>query len=124
MPPFITFLVRRRLLESFVRRRRAAMSITRRCFLGLSALLSWGGACRAAVPVAHVEYELDRFLIAGFRFHEGPDMIGRMRLGDGLALCAEPDNPHDPGAVRLELAGRHVGYVPRSRNVLLGRLLA
>ena len=25
----------------------------------------------------------------------------------------EPSNPHDPRALRIEIAGEHVGYVPR-----------
>jgi hypothetical protein len=87
-------------------------------------LLSWGGVRRATRPDRHPEFELDRFFIAGFRFHEGPAIIGRMRRGNRLALCAEPDNPYDAGAVRLEFAGRHVGYVPRSNNAVIGRLLA
>ena len=28
-------------------------------------------------------------------------------------LVAEPDNPHDPKAVRVEVGGTHVGYLPR-----------
>jgi hypothetical protein len=30
-----------------------------------------------------------------------------------FALVREPDNPHDPNAVRVELAGLYLGYVPR-----------
>jgi len=100
------------------------MCLTRRGFLGLSAFLPWGPFGRAAAPDSHAEFELDRFFIAGFRFHEGPGMIGRMRAGDRLSLRAEPDNPYDGGAVRMEFAGRHMGYVPRSQNAVVGRLLA
>ncbi len=30
-----------------------------------------------------------------------------------FALVREPDNPHDPNAIRVELAGLYLGYVPR-----------
>ena len=100
------------------------MSISRRCFLVLCALMSWGGLRPARASDSHAEWELDRFYIAGFRFHQGPGVIARMRRGDLLALYAEPENPYDAGAVRLEFAGKHVGYVPRSRNAVPGRLLS
>ncbi len=40
-----------------------------------------------------------------------------------LDLTAEPDNPHDYYAVRIEWRGRKLGYVPRSDNRQLNRLL-
>ena len=30
-----------------------------------------------------------------------------------FALVREPDNPHDPNAIRVELSGLYLGYVPR-----------
>ena len=30
-----------------------------------------------------------------------------------FALVREPDNPHDPNAIRVELGGLYLGYVPR-----------
>jgi hypothetical protein len=30
-----------------------------------------------------------------------------------FALVREPDNPHDPNAIRVELARLYLGYVPR-----------
>jgi hypothetical protein len=30
-----------------------------------------------------------------------------------FALVREPDNPHDPNAIRVEIAGFYLGYVPR-----------
>ena len=30
-----------------------------------------------------------------------------------FALMREPDNPNDPNAIRVELAGLYLGYVPR-----------
>ena len=55
-----------------------------------------------------------RFDIAGLKYRSG---ISRC-LGefDG-ALVAEPDNPHDPQAVKIiHPNGTHVGYVPRNVN--------
>jgi hypothetical protein len=30
-----------------------------------------------------------------------------------FALVREPDNPHDPNAIRVEIGGLYLGYVPR-----------
>jgi hypothetical protein len=32
-------------------------------------------------------------------------------------LVPEPDNKHDPNAIRVEVGGQHVGYVPRGASV-------
>lgn len=71
-----------------------------------------------------VDYELNVFPVAGFMFHEGPQLLDRLRPGDRLALVAEPGNRHDARAIRIEAFGRHIGYVPRSENGPLSRLLA
>lgn len=35
--------------------------------------------------------------------------------GDTLILRAEPDNPYDPEAIRVEdTKGNHLGYIPRT----------
>ena len=35
----------------------------------------------------------------------------------------EPDNPHDPQAIRIEWQGEKIGYVPRPDNVAYARRL-
>jgi hypothetical protein len=61
--------------------------------------------------------------LAGFQYHEGRAVWGEMRVGDALALLREPDNPHDPNAVRVEWRGRMIGYVPRAENAAVARQL-
>lgn len=38
-------------------------------------------------------------------------------------LVPEPDNPHDANAVRVEIDGRKVGYLPRAEAVAYGPML-
>lgn len=45
---------------------------------------------------------------------------GEPRLNTDAALIPEPDNPHDPNAIRVEIDGRKVGYVPRSKAEAYG----
>jgi hypothetical protein len=80
------------------------------------------GAPQLAAPRA-TELDFNVFPVAGFGFHEGPEIIRRLQPGDELMLVPEPHNPHDPRAIRIEARGRHIGYVPRSENRPLGRLL-
>ena len=57
--------------------------------------------------------------LAGFRYAEGVEIWPLLQLGDALELVREPDNPHDPNAVRVEWRGRKLGYVPRRQNATL-----
>lgn len=80
------------------------------------------------VLMAQAEEISNRFLlqespVAGFRYHEGREVWDKMRVGDVLALVREPDNPHDPKAIRVEWKGHLIGYVPRIDNEALARFL-
>jgi len=45
---------------------------------------------------------------------------GEVRFETTAALVPEPSNPHDPNAVRVEIDGRLVGYLPRAAAVAYG----
>lgn len=61
--------------------------------------------------------------VAGFQYHDGETVWPLLRAGDPLALIREPDNPHDPKAVRVEWKGQKLGYVPRAENHAVAQLL-
>lgn len=61
--------------------------------------------------------------LAGFQYYHGKQVWGEMREGDALELVREPDNAHDPRAVRVEWHGIKLGYVPRRENEAVARLL-
>ena len=61
--------------------------------------------------------------LAGFQYHEGKALWDRMKIGDALTLVREPDNAHDPRAVRVEWQGHKLGYVPRKENEAVARQL-
>lgn len=61
--------------------------------------------------------------IAGFRYHEGPDIMVYLQVGDEVQLTPEPENPHDPWAVRVEHQKSRLGYLPRTHNEAVSRLL-
>lgn len=57
--------------------------------------------------------------LAGYNHHGAAAAFPALRIGDPLVLVREPDNPHDPNAVRVEWDARMLGYVPRSQNAAL-----
>lgn len=99
---------------------------TRRSFLGRLLGIPLAGAASGVTrpPWATPVYALDEFYVAGFRYHEGPRLVSRLAPGEMLELVAEPDNPHDPNAVRISWRGAKLGYVPRAINGHITRLLA
>lgn len=74
-------------------------------------------------------FERDIYLfdtyVAGTTHIEGiEDLAASLRDGDRLVFYREPDNPHDPQAIRIEtLEGKKIGYVPRRDNVVFSRLM-
>jgi hypothetical protein len=61
--------------------------------------------------------------IAGFRYHDGLEVIDELKLGTVVTLASEPDNPHDPNAVAIYLKDNKLGYVPKEKNAQLSSLL-
>lgn len=52
------------------------------------------------------------FHIAGFQYADGALVLGDLKVGDKLTLCAERDNPHDPEAVAIYYGKTKLGHVP------------
>lgn len=54
---------------------------------------------------------------AGTTFRAEGVRRGTKRAREGTRLVPEPDNPHDPRALRVEVGGEHVGYVPKGKQL-------
>lgn len=57
--------------------------------------------------------------LAGFNYHQAPEVWRDMRIGDALELEREPENAYDAQAVRVVWQGHKLGYVPRAQNAAL-----
>jgi len=57
--------------------------------------------------------------LAGFNYHQAPEVWQGMRIGDALKLEREPDNGHDARAISVQWRGHTLGYVPRAQNAAL-----
>lgn len=66
---------------------------------------------------------LNRCWIAGFAYHDGPLVRNQLRVDDSLEVRADFSNPHDRHAIGLWHQGSMIGYVPRSENRHLARLI-
>lgn len=79
------------------------------CVLALAAL--HGGALAQSVKLL-----VQSSPLAGFQFHAGKQLWDEIKTGDRLTLAREPDNIHDPNAVRVDWRGAKLGYLPRAEN--------
>ena len=66
---------------------------------------------------------MNQFRVAGLAYYAVESAIHGMQSGDMLRLVAEPTNLHDGFAVELWHGCHKLGYVPRSDNRHLSRLL-
>ena len=62
---------------------------------------------------------IDTFHIKGFKNYDGALVLDKLSAGKQLDLVPEPDNPYDHDAIRIELAGIKLGYVPKERNGMM-----
>ena len=54
--------------------------------------------------------------LAGSQYYAVGEFWSQMQVGDALDLIREPENRHDPKAIRVEWRGHKLGYVPRAEN--------
>lgn len=91
--------------------------IDARVGLALLALVSALAAGQSSLVV-------QRTPLAGFTHHHAQALWSALREGDALTLVAEPGNPHDPQAIRVDWQGQSLGYLPRYLNGAISRTLA
>lgn len=91
--------------------------------LCLILLLSGAWEAWAQTPAVEAKIYLQSSRLAGFRYYEGRKLWPQMKVGDGLKLVHEADNPYDANAVRVEWQTHKIGYVPRTDNAALARFM-
>ncbi|WFS61887.1 HIRAN domain-containing protein [Pseudodesulfovibrio thermohalotolerans] len=99
------------------------MTISRRRFLGaIPAFPFLFGKAEQPQP-QKTKTMVNRFSVAGFQYYQGETVIHSLHPGDSLILKAEPGNPHDYYAVEIFHGRTKLGYVPRTDNKHISRLL-
>lgn len=61
--------------------------------------------------------------VAGFQYHQGEAVWAQLSIGAPLQLIREPENKYDTRAVRIELQGHKLGYLPRLDNATISQLM-
>ena len=61
--------------------------------------------------------------IAGFQFHRGAAVWSYLHVGLPVNLRREPSNEHDVNAVAVYFDTDQLGYVPRTENQVVARML-
>ncbi len=69
------------------------------------------------------QFLLNIFNVAGSQFYDGDSIINDLKVGDLLELVAEPNNPFDKFAVIIKYQDKQIGYIPRSDNRYIARML-
>ena len=91
-------------------------------FVGASLLVA-SVHCAAAVVMppgrGEIHLPVQSGVLAGVRHGEAAAFWTLLSVGDRLELSREPDNPFDRRAIRVDWAGRRLGYVPRRDNETL-----
>lgn len=93
-------------------------SVNKRAFLA-AALLAGLSATAGRAAAQQVRLLVQSSPLAGFDYHQAPEVWRGMRSGDALELEREPDNIHDAGAISVRWRGHKLGYVPRAQNAAL-----
>ena len=87
-------------------------------------LMKTGSGLDLPKPFERDIYLFDTY-VAGTTHIKGIEKIGEsLKDGDRLVFYREPENEHDPQAIRIEtLEKEKIGYVPRQDNVVFSRLM-
>lgn len=63
------------------------------------------------------------FCIAGFTYYDGPFFFEELKVGTRLTLKRDKKNGYDPQAIKILYGDVKIGYVPRTDNSTLYKLL-
>lgn len=61
--------------------------------------------------------------VAGTMFYEPEEFEPLLQINTVLKLLREPENPHDKFAIALLFENAKIGYIPRSQNEVIARLM-
>lgn len=96
--------------------------VSRRGFLSRLLVLPLG--VPPTQPLERTEsFSLGQFYVAGFQYYGGLEIVDQLHRGQRYELVAEPENPYDEFAVAIYWGTIQLGYVPRTENRQISRLL-
>ena len=72
---------------------------------------------------AQVIFLIQHTPLAGSQYYALTARWQSMQVGDPLLFIREPQNHHDPLAIRVEWQGEKIGYLPRTENDVLAHAM-
>jgi len=66
---------------------------------------------------------LAHFSIAGLTYYDVTECFSKLKIGTKLSLQLEETNKYDPRAVAIYYKNHKLGFVPRSENRIIYKLL-
>lgn len=73
--------------------------------------------------ITHKSLPILEARIAGFNYYQGSKHLHFIKIGDPLCLRRENTNQHDSNAIEVFWSRQKIGYVPRSHNAALSKLM-
>ncbi|PIE50527.1 MAG: DNA-binding protein [Flavobacteriales bacterium] len=67
---------------------------------------------------------LAHFNIAGFTYYDGVECFNKLKIGEKLRLELDAENKYDARAVAIYYKNYKLGFVPRSENRIIYKLLS
>lgn len=61
--------------------------------------------------------------IAGLQYYEKLEVWKNLKIGDPVELIPQPENPYDKNTVIVACKGKQLGYLPRSENRHIAKIL-
>jgi hypothetical protein len=98
------------------------INFIRHLFLGGAAALAAKFASAGNAEKATDVY-LDSLYIAGFQYYKGAEAEMYFKEDDLLVLQRQPKNPHDYFAVEVYHGNNKLGYLPRTGNKVIARMM-
>jgi len=78
---------------------------------------------KTEVPKPISEIRLSSPYLAGFQYYQGPEIEPQLHQNNLLTLKRELTNPHDCYAVEVFQNNDKLGYLPRTENKVIARLM-
>jgi len=102
--------------------------ISRRSFIkillaNISLLLSSFTLAKNTQSLSTKSVLLNKCSVAGFQYYQGREVIDSLKENDTLKLSVEVDNQYDKYAVEIYYKNKKLGYVPKSENKHISRML-
>ncbi len=63
------------------------------------------------------------FKVAGIDYYEALFVINKIKVGDKLKLKLDQNNIYDENAIEIYYKKRKIGYVPKSENYSIARIM-